>query len=187
MRHIDRGRQEVSFCYTERLAHARVEASVGGRSDSYDAVLAETIDGLYKTEVISHRGPWRNVDAVEYATLKWVDCHNHRRLLKSIGNVPAAELEATYNRQREESALATRFTRNGLWRNWGDSFPKCYAIASFWSWCGILRLGDDEQRHRANSWRVRNAGEIFRAVLANHLCCDISGLPPFVPCKGHHS
>jgi len=93
--HSDRGCQYLSIRYTERLAEAGAEPSVGSVGDSYDA-LAETIIGLYKTERIHQRGPWRHVDAVEYATLEWVDWFNHRRLLEPIGNVPPAELEASY-------------------------------------------------------------------------------------------
>ncbi len=104
--HSDRGCQYLSIRYTERLAEAGVDASVGSVGDSYDNALAETINGLYKTEVIRHRGPWRNIDAVEYATLEWVDWFNHRRLLKPIGDVPPAELEQAYYRQLEESAMA---------------------------------------------------------------------------------
>jgi len=103
--HSDRGCQYLSIRYTERLAEAGVDASVGSVGDSYDNALAETINGLYKTEVIRHRGPWRNIDAVEYATLEWVDWFNHRRLLKPIGDVPPAELEQAYYRQLEESAM----------------------------------------------------------------------------------
>jgi len=104
--HSDRGSQYLSIRYSERLAEAGIEASVGSRGDSYDNALAETINGLYKTEVIRRRGPWRTIDAVEYATLEWVDWFNHRRLLEPIGNVPPAELEMAYYRQREESAMA---------------------------------------------------------------------------------
>jgi len=104
--HSDRGSQYLSICYSERLAEAGIEASVGSRGDSYDNALAETINGLYKTEAIRRRGPWRNIDAVEYATLEWVDWFNHRRLLAPIGNVPPAELETAYYRQLEESAVA---------------------------------------------------------------------------------
>ena len=102
--HSDRGTQYLSIRYTQRLAEAGIESSVGSRGDSYDNALAETIIGLYKTELIRHRGPWRNIEAVEYATLEWVDWFNHRRLLESIGNIPPAELEHAYHRQREESA-----------------------------------------------------------------------------------
>jgi transposase InsO family protein len=94
--HSDRGRQYLSIRYSERLAEAGIEPSVGSVSDSYDNALAETIIGLYKTEIIHRRGPWRHMDAVEYATLEWVDWFNHRRLLAPIGNVPPAELEASY-------------------------------------------------------------------------------------------
>ena len=104
--HSDRGVQYVSIRYTERLAEAGIEPSVGSVGDSYDNALAETIIGLYKTEVIRERGPWRNLEAVEFATLEWVDWFNHRRLLEPIGHVPPAEMEAAYHRQSEESAMA---------------------------------------------------------------------------------
>lgn len=83
--------QYVSIHYTERLAEAGIEPSVGSVGNSYDNALAETINGLFKTEVIRQRGPWRNLEAVEFATLEWVDWFNYRRLLESIGNVPPAE------------------------------------------------------------------------------------------------
>jgi transposase InsO family protein len=104
--HSDRGVQYVSFKYTERLVAAGIEPSVGSVGDSYDNALAETINGLYKTEVIRRRGPWRNLEAVEFATLEWVDWFNHRRLLEPIGNIPPAEAEARYYAQLEEPALA---------------------------------------------------------------------------------
>jgi putative transposase len=104
--HSDRGVQYVSIKYTERLAEAGVEPSVGSVGDSYDNALAETINGLYKAEVIWRRGPWRNFEAVEFATLEWVDWFNHRRLLEPIGNIPPAEAEARYYAQIEEPAMA---------------------------------------------------------------------------------
>lgn len=104
--HSDRGCQYLSIRYTERLAKAGVDASVGSVGDSYDNALAETINGLYKTEIIRRRGPWRNITAVEYATLEWVDWFNHRRLLEPIGDMPPAELEMAYYRQLQESAMA---------------------------------------------------------------------------------
>ena len=94
--HSDRGSQYVSIKYTERLAEAGIEPSVGSVGDSYDNALAETINGLYKAEVIHRRGPWRSFEAVEYATLEWVDWFNHRRLLEPIGNVPPAEAEEQF-------------------------------------------------------------------------------------------
>ena len=103
--HSDRGSQYLSIRYSERLAEAGVESSVGSVGDSYDNALAETIIGLFKTEVIRRRGPWRTLDAVEYATLEWVDWFNHRRLLEPIGNIPPAELEQAYYQQREGSAM----------------------------------------------------------------------------------
>lgn len=101
--HSDRGSQYLSIRYSDRLAEAGIEASVGSVGDSYDNALAETINGLYKTELIRHRGPWRHIDDVEYATLEWVDWFNYRRLLEPIGNIPPAELEAAYYRQLKEA------------------------------------------------------------------------------------
>jgi putative transposase len=97
--HSDRGTQYLSMRYTERLADAGIEPSVGSRGDSYDNALAESVIGLFKTEVIRRRGPWRSLDAVEFATLEWVDWFNHRRLLEPIGYVPPAEYEARYYEQ----------------------------------------------------------------------------------------
>ena len=104
--HSDRGSQYLSIRYSERLTAAGVVPSVGSVGDAYDNALAETIIGLYKTELIHQHGPWRHLDAVEYATLEWVDWFNHRRLLEPIGNVPPAELERAYYRQQEGSAVA---------------------------------------------------------------------------------
>ena len=104
--HSDRGVQYVSIKYTERLAEAGLVPSVGSIGDSYDNALAETINGLYKAEVIHRRGPWRSLEAVEFATLEWVGWFNHRRLLSSIGNVPPAEAEATYYASLEDLSIA---------------------------------------------------------------------------------
>ena len=100
------GRNTSAIKYTERLTEAGVEPSVGSVGDSYDNALAETINGLYKTEVIRRRGPWRSLEAVEFATLEWVDWFNHRRLLEPIGNIPPAEAEARYYAQTEDVAMA---------------------------------------------------------------------------------
>ena len=97
--HSDRGTQYLSMRYTDRLAEAGIEPSVGSRGDSYDNALAESIIGLYKTEVIHRKGPWRHLEAVEFATLTWVDWFNTRRLLEPIGYVPPAEYEAHYDEQ----------------------------------------------------------------------------------------
>ena len=94
--HSDRGVQYVSVKYTERLAEAGLVPSVGSVGESYDNALAATINGLYKAELMNRRGPWRSVEAVEYATLDWVDWFNNCRLLEPIGNVPPAEAEADY-------------------------------------------------------------------------------------------
>jgi len=102
--HSDRGVQYISINYTERLAEAGLVPSVGSVGDSYDNALAETINGLYKTEVIHRRGPWRSLEAVEYATLEWVDWFNNRRLLEPIGHVPPAEAETAYYAALEEPA-----------------------------------------------------------------------------------
>jgi putative transposase len=104
--HSDRGGQYVAIRYTERLLEAGIEPSVGSVGDSYDNALAETVIGLFKTEVIRRRGPWRNMEAVEFATLDWVDWYNNRRLLEPIGNMPPAEAEARHYAQLEARALA---------------------------------------------------------------------------------
>ena len=97
--HSDRGTQYLSMRYTERLADAGIALSVGSRGDAYDNALAETIIGLFKTEVIRRRGPWRHIDAVEFATLAWIDWFNTRRLLEPIGYIPPAEYEERYYEQ----------------------------------------------------------------------------------------
>jgi putative transposase len=91
--------QYLSIRYTERLAEAGIETSVGSRGDSYDNALAESVIGLYKAEVIRHEGPWKGLDSVEYATLEWVDWFNHTRLLEPIGYAPPAEFEKAYHAQ----------------------------------------------------------------------------------------
>lgn len=104
--HSARGSQYLSITYTERLVEAGIEPSVGSVGDSYDNALAEIINGLYKTEVIRRRGPWRSFEAVEYATLEWVDWFNNRRLLEPIGNIPPAEAEAQYYPMLDELPMA---------------------------------------------------------------------------------
>lgn len=104
--HSDRGSQYVSIRYTERLTEAGFSASVGSVGDSYDNALAETINGLYKAEVIHKDGPWKGLDQVELATLDWVDWFNNRRLLSSIGDIPPAEYEENYYRQLPDGQAA---------------------------------------------------------------------------------
>ena len=103
--HSDRGSQYVSIRYSERLADSGIRASVGSTGDSYDNALAETVIGLYKTEVIRRRGPWRHAEAVEFATLEWVDWFNNRRLLEPIGEIPPIEFERAYYRRNENHAM----------------------------------------------------------------------------------
>jgi putative transposase len=103
--HSDRGVQYVAIKYTDRLREAGVEPSVGSVGDSYDNALAETINGLYKAEVIHRRGPWKTMAAVEMATLEWVDWFNNRRLLEPIGNIPPAEAEARFWALNAELAM----------------------------------------------------------------------------------
>jgi transposase InsO family protein len=104
--HSARGSQYLSIKYTERLAEAGIEPSVGCVGDSYDNALAETINGLFKAEVIHRRGPWRTFEALEYATLEWVDWFNNRRLLEPIGNIPPAEAEANFYAALETEPMA---------------------------------------------------------------------------------
>jgi putative transposase len=102
--HSDRGSQYVSIRYSQRLTEAGIEPSVGSKGDSYDNALAETINGLYKAEMIHRRGPWKTREAVELATLEWVSWFNHHRLLGPIGYIPPAEAEANYWRQQKSQA-----------------------------------------------------------------------------------
>ena len=88
--------QYLSIRYTERLAEAGVVTSVGSRGDSYDNAMAESVNGLYKTELVRKQGPWRGLEDLEFATLKWVDWYNHRRLFSALGYVPPAEYEANH-------------------------------------------------------------------------------------------
>ena len=106
--HSDRGVQYLSIRYTERLAANGVVNSVGSRGDSYDNAMAESIFGLYKTELVRNKGPWRGLDDLELATLEWVDWFNNRRLLEPIGNIPPAEFEAMYDATRESQAKEAR-------------------------------------------------------------------------------
>jgi transposase InsO family protein len=99
--HSDRGGQYLSIRYTERLSDAGIEPSVGSVGDSYDNALAESVIGLYKTEVIERRGPWRSLEAVEFATLRWIDWFNNRRLFGPLGYIPPAEYEEAYYRRQE--------------------------------------------------------------------------------------
>jgi transposase InsO family protein len=100
--HSDRSSQYVSILYTERLAQAGIEPSVGSRGDSYDNAMAETINGLYKTELIHRRAPWKTKESLELATLECVSWFNHIRLLEPIGYIPPAEAVANYIRQLAE-------------------------------------------------------------------------------------
>ena len=104
--HSDRGSQYLSIRYTGRLREAGIEPSVGSVGDSYDNALAESVIGLYKTEIIRRRGPWKRLEDVEFATLEWVDWFNHRRLLEPLGDVPPAEFEARYHQHLEGLAAA---------------------------------------------------------------------------------
>ena len=112
--HSDHGGQYLSIRYTERLAEAGIEPSVGSVGDSYDNALAESVIGLFKTEVIRRRGPWRTVEDVEFATLEWVWWFNYHRLLEPIGYLPPAEYEEMYYRSREEPIQETGLKQNSL-------------------------------------------------------------------------
>ena len=106
MHHSDRGVQYTAIRYTERLEDIGAMRSVGSRGDSYDNALAETVNGLYKAEVIHRQGPWRSLEHVELATAEWVDWWNHTRLHSAIGNIPPAEYEAMYYRQHQATEAA---------------------------------------------------------------------------------
>lgn len=106
IRHSDRGVQLVSIKYAERLVDEGIDPSVGSVGDSYDNALAETVIGLYKTEVVHRCGPWRSFEAVEFATLEWVDWFSRRRLLEPVGNIPPAKAEDRYYAQLEGTPMA---------------------------------------------------------------------------------
>ena len=108
--HSDRGTQYLSIRYTERLADAGIERSVGSTGDSYDNALAESVIGLYKTEVIHRRGPWKGIDEVEFATLEWVAWYNTRRLLEPLGYVSPDEFEQVYYRHHSAPAELAKLT-----------------------------------------------------------------------------
>jgi transposase InsO family protein len=120
--HSDHGSQYLSIRYTERLRDAGIEPSTGSVGDSFDNAMAETINGLYKTEVIHRRGPWKGLDDVEYATLEWVDWFNRHRILEPIGDIPPAEYEANYYRQNSPAETAG-LTQNSLRRTRTGSPP----------------------------------------------------------------
>jgi transposase InsO family protein len=103
--HSDRGSQYVSIRYSDRLAQADIEPSVGSTGDSYDNALAETINGLYKTEVVRKKGPWKTIEALEWETLNWVHWFNQERLLEPIGHIPPAEFEALYERSQQQCSV----------------------------------------------------------------------------------
>jgi transposase InsO family protein len=108
--HSDRGSQYVSIRYSERLAEAGIEPSVGSKGDSYDNALAETINGLYKAELIHRRAPWKTKESLELATLEWVSWFNHQRLLEPIGYIPPAEAEENYYRQLASQSVTPALT-----------------------------------------------------------------------------
>ena len=107
--HSDRGVQYLSIRYSERLADAGIEASVGSKGDSYDNALAEAVNSLFKAEVIYRRGPWKSREVVELATLEWVDWFNNRRLLEPLGYVPPAEFESAYYDKQRNPAMVVGF------------------------------------------------------------------------------
>jgi transposase InsO family protein len=123
--HSDRGWQYVNVRYTERLAEAGIEPSVGGVGDSYENALAETVIGLFKTEVIHRRGLWRSFEDVEFATLEWVRWFNERRLLEPIGNIPPAEAEANQYAELGTRAVAAQDSNDSLSIQWTPLLSLC--------------------------------------------------------------
>jgi len=122
--HSDRGVKYLSIRCTERVAEAGIEPSVGSVGDSYDKPWAESFIGLYKTEVTHHIGPWRNMEHVEFETLKWVDWVNNRRPLEPIGDIPPAGFEALHHQNPEPPAMVAGLTQRSLRRSWPDSITK---------------------------------------------------------------
>jgi len=126
--HSDRGTQYLSMRYTDRLTEAGIEPSVGSRGDSYDNALAESVIGLLKTEVIQRKGPWRHLEAVEFATLTWVDWFNTRRLLEPIGYVPPAEYEARYYEDLRRPATTEDGVAAGILQPAPTDDPRAWGI-----------------------------------------------------------
>ena len=124
--HSDRGTQYLAMRYTDRLADAGIEPSVGSRGDSYDNAMAESIIGLFKTEVIQRKGPWRHLEAVEFATLDWVDWFNNRRLLEPIGYVPPAEYEASYYQQLAEGGARRQLHSDNVMDGTAAEHPQAF-------------------------------------------------------------
>ena len=141
--HSDRGSQYVSIRYSERLAEAGIEPSVGSKGDSYDNALAETINGLYKAELIHRRAPWTTRKSVEMATLEWVAWFNHQRLLQPIGYIPPAEAEANYYRQLTEQTMSVWLQPPGLHETRGGSAadPSHRRVCKHSSWSTLGRQG----------------------------------------------
>jgi transposase InsO family protein len=119
--HSDRGSQYLAIRYTERLVEEGIDPPVGSVGDSYDNAMDESIIGLFKTEVIRPGGPWRSLEAVEYATLEWVDWFNNRRLLGPIGDIPPVELEQAYYDSLDAPAMAAGLNQRSLRRSRGGS------------------------------------------------------------------
>ena len=148
--HSDRGGQYLSIRYTERLAESGIEPSVGSVGDSYDNALAESVIGLYKTEVIRRRGPWRHLEAVEFATLAWVDWFNHRRLLEPIGNVPPVEYEQQYYVAQEAPVMVAGVNERALSRTRGGSGVYLAFVRGLRAYHEEL-VGNDDLRNRFES------------------------------------
>ena len=161
--------QYVSIRYTERLAEAGIEPSVGSVGDSYDNALAETINGLYKAELIHRRGPWRSFEAVEFATLTWVDWFNHRRLLEPIGNIPPEARNETQDspseRRRKGSQVKTKRPPAKPGRFKRDR--ACHTLSGK-EWC--CRGGHDRDRGPALS-------PLYCARAQENEICGLAGLP----------
>ena len=136
--HSDRGSQYVSIRYTERLAEAGIEPSVGSKGDSYDNALAETINGLFKAEVIHRRSSWKSIDAVELATLEWVAWFNHERLMAPLGYIPPAEAEAHYWRQRPGPSTNAASTHAAAAAAGGSNMSTSFDLNASGGPCGVL-------------------------------------------------
>ena len=157
--HSDRGGQYLSIRYTERLAESGIEPSVGSVGDSYDNALAESVIGLYKTEVIRRRGPWRHLEAVEFATLAWVDWFNHRRLLEPIGNVPPVEYEQQYYVAQEAPVMVAGVNERALSRTRGGSVPGvsaigCLIVGSTGRHCNAVGPARHRPSRSTGAWSV---------------------------------
>jgi hypothetical protein len=169
--------QYLSIRYTERLGESGIVPAVGSVGDSYDNALAETVIGLFKTEIIRRLGLWRSLDAVEIAALEWIDCFNHGRLLEPIGNIPPAEAEERCYAEQETSALAAKVSKKPAFGNVGAVHGELSDLT--FSKAAKLRVGPVK--------RIRNPSASTCSALALETWGCATGMPALIACSTIHA